>query len=190
MRGAILQSSPLTRPSATLSPLRGARALTAAALLLVSGCATIPRISDPCALLTPAGIRTVQGEEPTQTTASEQKSGELLFHQCFYTLPTFAKSISLGVGVGAREADAPREFWREMFHENKKEEGEEESHTPPRPVPNLGREAYWIPLRIGATLYVLDRNAMLRVSVGGNDSDAVRLEKSVALARDVLARLR
>jgi hypothetical protein len=36
MRGAILQASPLTRPSATLSPLRGARALivTIAAILL------------------------------------------------------------------------------------------------------------------------------------------------------------
>jgi hypothetical protein len=31
---------------------------------------------------------------------------------------------------------------------------------------------------------------MIRVSVGGNDSDPVRLEKSVALARDVMARLR
>jgi len=107
-----------------------------------------------------------------------------VFHQCFYTLPTFAKSVSLGVGVPARE------FWKEMFHEKKEEAEEGESHTPPRPVPNLGAEAYWIPLRIGATLYVLDRNAMLRISVGGNDSDAVRLEKSVALARDVMARLR
>src|SRR5437773_4091374 len=155
-----------------------------ALLLLAAACATAPRIPDPCALLTPAEIRAVQGEEPAQTKASEQKSGELVFHQCFYTLPTFAKSVSLGVGVGARE------FWREMFHENKKEAGEEESRTPPRPVPNLGQEAYWIPLRIGATLYVLDRNAMIRVSVGGNDSDAVRLEKSVALARGVLKRLR
>ena len=122
--------------------------------------------------------------DPRQSKASEQRSGELVFHQCFYTLPTFAKSVSLGVGVGARE------FWREMFHENKKEAGEEESRTPRRPVPNLGQEAYWIPLRIGATLYVLDRNAMIRVSVGGNDSDAVRLEKSAALARGVLKRLR
>jgi hypothetical protein len=166
------------------------RTLITTLCLAAAGCATTPRIPDPCALLTPAEIRAVQGEDPAQTKSSEQKSGELVFHQCFYTLPTFAKSVSLGVGVGAREADAPREFWREMFHENKKEEGEEESHTPPRPVPNLGREAYWIPLRIGATLYVLDRNAMIRISVGGNDSDSVRLEKSVALARDVLARLR
>ena len=159
------------------------RILTALLVLAAAACATIPRVPDPCALLTPAEIRAVQGEDPAQTKASEQRSGELVFHQCFYTLPTFAKSVSLGVGVPARE------FWREMFHENKKEEGEEESHTPPRPVPNLGQEAYWIPLRIGATLYVLDRNAMVRVSVGGNDSDPVRLEKSAALARDVLRRL-
>jgi len=160
------------------------RILTALLFLAATARASIPRIPDPGTLLTPAEIRAVQGEDPAQTKASEQKSGELFFHQCFYTLPTFAKSISLGVGVPARE------FWREMFHENKKEEGEEESRTPSRPVPNLGQEAYWIPLRIGATLYVLDRNAMLRVSVGGNDSDAVRLEKSVALARDVMKRLR
>lgn len=162
----------------------------AIAFLLAAGCASIPRVPDACALLTPAEIRAVQGEEPAQTKSSEQRSGELTFHQCFYTLPAFAKSVSLGVGVGTRDADAPAEFWREMFHENKKEEADEESHTPPRPVPNLGAEAYWIPLRIGATLYVLDRNAMLRVSVGGNDSDPVRLEKSIALAKDVLRRLR
>jgi hypothetical protein len=158
--------------------------------LFAAGCASIPRVPDACALLTAAEIRAVQGEAPAQTKSSEQPSGELVFHQCFYTLPTFAKSVSLGVGVGTREADAPSEFWREMFHEKKEEAEEGESHTPPRPVPGIGREAYWIPLRIGATLYVLDRNVMLRVSVGGNDSDAVRLEKSVALARDVLQRLR
>ena len=167
------------------------RLLAATLCAAAAGCATIPRIPDPCALLTPEEIRTVQGESPSQTKPSQQPSGELIFHQCFYTLPTFAKSVSLGVGVGAHEADAPREFWKEMFHEKKEEPGEEgEPHTPPRPVPNLGREAYWIPLRIGATLYVLTGNAMLRISVGGNDSDAVRLEKSVALARDVMARLR
>ncbi|HEV2718712.1 MAG TPA: hypothetical protein VG323_01740, partial [Thermoanaerobaculia bacterium] len=166
------------------------RFLIAAFLLLLSGCATIPRIPDPCALLTAEEIRAVQGEAPSQTKPSQQPSGELIFHQCFYTLPTFAKSVSLGVGVGAPEADAPREFWKEMFHEKKEEAEEGESHTPPRPVPNLGSEAYWIPLRIGATLYVLDRNAMLRISVGGNDSDAVRLEKSVALAKHVMVRLR
>jgi len=190
MRGAILQASPLTRPSATLSPHAGRGPLLAAVVLLFSACATIPRIPDPCALLTPAEIQAIQGETPSQTKPSQQPSGDLIFHQCFYTLPTFAKSISLGVGTGAREADAPREFWKEMFHEKKEEAEEGESHTPPRPVPNLGAEAYWMPLRIGATLYVLDRNAMLRISVGGNDSDAVRLQKSVALARDVMARLR
>src|SRR5213080_1872570 len=136
------------------------RALTALLLLAAAACASIPRIPDPCALLTPAEIRAVQGEDPAQSKSSEQKSGEVVFHQCFYTLPTFAKSVSLGVGVPARE------FWKEMFHEKKEEATEEgESHTPPRPVPNLGTEAYWIPLRIGATLYVLDRNAILRISV-------------------------
>jgi len=166
-------------PISPMSPMK--RALTAL-LLLTAGCATAP--PNPCALLTPAEIRAVQGEEPSQTKASEQRSGEVVFHQCFYTLPTFAKSVSLGAGAPARE------FWREMFHEKKEEAEEEESHTPPRPIPSLGQEAYWIPLRIGATLYVLDGNTMLRVSVGGNDSDAVRLEKSVALARDALSRLR
>lgn len=160
------------------------RLLAATLCAAAAGCASTPGVTDACALLAPADIRAVQGEEPAQTKPSEQTSGEVTFHQCFYTLPTFAKSVSLGVGTPARE------FWREMFHEGKKEEGEEESHTPPRAVPNLGDEAFWIPLRIGATLYVLDRNAMIRVSVGGNDSDAVRLEKSVALARGVMQRLR
>lgn len=164
-----------------MGPIGRISLISPMAALFLLGCAT--RIADPCALLTPAEIRAVQGEGPAQTKASEQASGEVVFHQCFYTLPTFAKSVSLGVGVPARE------FWQEMFHEKKDAGEEEESKTPPRAIPNLGREAYWIPLRIGATLYVLDGNAMLRISIGGNDSDAVRLEKSVALARDVIRRM-
>ncbi|HEX8069572.1 MAG TPA: hypothetical protein VF546_06455 [Pyrinomonadaceae bacterium] len=72
--------------------------------------------ADACGLLTSAEIKEVQGEEVKDTKASQRSDASLAIAQCFYTTPTFTKSVSLEVTrpvPGGRES--PREFWREHF---------------------------------------------------------------------------
>jgi len=143
-----------------------------------------PISQDACSLLTADDLLQVQGERFVETKPSDQGR----FQQCFYRLPTFAKSVHLGIAGNARE------YWERTFREaaegkKLKEEGEgEEERGRPRAIPGVGDEALWSALPIGATLYVLQRDTMLRVAIGGNESDAVRLAKATALAKRALAR--
>ena len=151
--------------------------------------------ADACALLTAADIRRVQGQEPKEMKASERRSGELTLQQCFYALPDFSRSVSLEVTRGARA----RELWKERFRAReereddederaKKGDREEEEDRPER-VRGVGEEAFWSGgLRLGG-LYVLGKNAILRLSVGGNEPKAKKLRRLVALARSALRRL-
>lgn len=154
---------------------------------------TKPKL-DACALLTGTEIQSVQGESIKESKLSGQISGGLAISQCFFTLPTFNNSISLivahkGEGAGARE---PKEFWRTTFHAEKKDEkarkkAEEES-DPPKKIPGLGDEAFWMGNRIAGALYVLKGDAYVRVSVGG-PSDKASQTRARMLAQKALARL-
>jgi hypothetical protein len=148
--------------------------------------------ADACALLSAADIRRVQGQEPKETKASERRVGELTLQQCFYALPDFSRSISLEVTRGARA----RDLWKARFRErevdqderDKKRDREEEEDRPER-VRGVGEEAFWSGgLRLGG-LYVLRKNAILRLSVGGNEPKARKLRRLIALARSALRRL-
>ena len=150
---------------------------------------------DPCALLTEAEIEGVQGEKVTDTTRSEPERRLFAVSQCFYTLATFSKSISLEVtrkDPGRTSAPSPRDHWKQIFHASSeraaREPGEEEA-GPVQPVPDVGDEAFWTSSGMGGALYVLKGDAYLRISLGGPDDPEVRLEKSKALARKALARI-
>jgi hypothetical protein len=153
-----------------------------------------PKI-DACALLTSQEIDAVQGEAVKETKLSGQAAGGLNVSQCFFTLPTFTKSVSLlvahkGEGAGARD---PKDFWRDTFHETKarerEEKEEEEESTPPRRIPGIGDEAFWLGSRVGGALYVLKGNAYVRVSIGGPADQATKIAKSKSLAQKALSRL-
>jgi hypothetical protein len=151
--------------------------------------------SDPCALLTPREIESVQGETVSATKSSRPERGRFAVSQCFYTLPTFSRSISLEVirRDAARPAAAsPREHWREIFHldpgKGDGEAGDIESGGP-QPVPGVGDEAFWMSDGVVGALYVLKGDVYLRVSLGGSDDPAERIRKSKILARKALARL-
>ena len=147
-------------------------------------CATTPpQPRDACSLLTTADIEQVQGERPAETKATDRDRS----HQCFYRLPTFAKSISVSVSYGARE------LWEQRIHGERGEEKEEEEakeRPKPRTIRGLGDEAIWSATPVGGTLYVLQGDTMLFIGIGGGDADAVRLEKATALARKALRKLR
>ncbi len=184
--------------------------LCLAAFVLLSGGAAAfaaPEKFDPCSLLTRREIEAVQGDRVVSTKASEPERGRFAVSQCFYSLSTFSKSISLEVtrrSVG--ESESPRAHWKQMFARalEKGGEGEKEGESQekagpekvraaaakPRPVSGLGDEAYWVGSTLGGGLFVLKGDAYLRLSVGGSDSESVKTEKLKKLSRKALPRLR
>jgi hypothetical protein len=89
--------------------------------------APIPR-SATCMLIPDEDFREVQGEAPTDAQGSEHSAEGLSMSQCFYRLPTFAKSVNLevvGGGEGA-QAGALKEYWRKRFHPDAIEAREQE----------------------------------------------------------------
>jgi len=159
--------------------------------------------TDACALLTSSEIESIQKEAVKETKLSGSSQGGFSVSQCFFTLPTFTRSISLQVterGDGSVGRD-PREFWRETFHrqresekerEGKKkgrEEEEERDSAPSLKVTGVGDEAFWVGSRVGGGLYVLKGNSYIRVAVGSAGSPNDQIQRSKELAQKVAARL-
>ena len=166
---------------------------------------------DACALITNAEIEAVQGEPVKETKSSESPSSSFVMSQCFFRTATFAKSISLALATpdsAKPSALTPREYWRKQFHppdqaEKEKdepaagkakapketEEEREKELGKPRPVAGLGEEAYWVGNPITGALYVLKGDAFLRISVGGEKDESVRITKTKTLAQKALKRL-
>jgi hypothetical protein len=97
-----------------------------------------------------------------------------------------------------QKSDSPdardlKEFWKETFHGEKKEEKgreeEEKKAAPPEKIDGLGDEAFWLSNRVGGELYVLKGDSFFRISVGGAGDKATKIDKSKKLAEMVLKRL-
>ena len=83
--------------------------------------------ADSCSLLTSSEIEAVQGEAVRETKSSDRSNGSFAISQCFYSLPTYNKSVSLQVtrsNNAQAKPDEAREFWNHTFHKEEKE-GEE-----------------------------------------------------------------
>jgi hypothetical protein len=138
-----------------------------------------------CSLLTSPEIAAVQRETPAEKRETASKRGELDVAQCFYVLPTFARSVSLEVARGnvaalLARARAPR---------GEKEDGKDAEEHAVLPVRALGDEAFWSgSARLGG-LYVRRGDLLLRLAVGGGESRATKLAKLRRLARIALRRL-
>ncbi|HEX8773052.1 MAG TPA: hypothetical protein VF735_05560 [Pyrinomonadaceae bacterium] len=171
---------------------------------------------DACSLLTGAEVSSVQGDEITSTQAAPGNSTRLAVSQCYYQAKTPSKSVSLEVThrlSGQARALSPREYWEERFesaeHEKERgregkgeaekrkedkpgarDEGEEEEGAPPQKIAGIGDEAFWAGNRVMGALYVLKGNTIVRISIGGVADPGVRLEKTKALARLALKRLK
>ena len=169
---------------------------------------------DACALLTSDDIKAVQGEEVKESKLSQRSDASFAIAQCFYTTPTFTKSISLEVTQAMPGSKtSPRDFWKENFtraaeagardrdrdrdkdkdkNKNKPSGGrgeEEEKGPPPQRIGGVGDEAYWVNSRVNGALYVLKGDRFIRISLGGTDTDAARQKKAKTLAQKALGRL-
>ena len=165
-----------------------------------------PKI-DACQVLTKDEIETVQGDSVEEIKASVPQSNGMLISQCLFRTATFANSVSVTVGApdpGKPTALTPREFWRQQFHplEAQEEKGrgggkalwnsttEREEERKPRLIGGLGDEAYWVDNPIAGALYILRGETYARISIGGVRAESARLEKTKALGRAVVKRLR
>ncbi|MDQ3743995.1 MAG: hypothetical protein M3444_06420 [Acidobacteriota bacterium] len=73
---------------------------------------------------------------------------------------------------------------REGGHTEREREGEEETRA--RRVAGIGDEAYWSGGVEGGALYVLKKDSVISVSVGGTEDEAGKIRKAKALAEKVL----
>lgn len=148
---------------------------------------------DACSLLTSAEIEAVQGEPVTETKRSDNASVDTI-SQCYFLLSTPSNSINVTVvqrGTGPQARD-PKQLWETIFHDEKREEKEEEEgekSAAPERIADLGDEAFWLGNRVGGALMVLKGNAYFKISVGGTGDQAIKIKKSKELAEKVLKRL-
>jgi hypothetical protein len=134
----------------------------------------------------------------------------MLMSQCYYNAREPNMSVSLAlIEHNPQDASAPdaRSYWAESFRqftgdaadEDKSDEQKEkrsgakreekEKRVPPKKVDGIGEEAYWSGNRFGGALYVLAKDAIVRISVGGPDNEETKIEKSKTLAQKALSRL-
>ena len=164
---------------------------------------------DVCGLLSKEEIHGVTGSSITQNLSSGRSDGSLRTSQCVYVANPANRSISLVV-TQADSLDprkrSPRDLWADRFgryrgesKENKEEVDKEDEATrdlnkgleeerearPPRQISGLGEEAFWT----AGSLYVLQKDIFLRLSIGGPEPEADKLEHSKALTKLVLKRL-
>jgi len=95
-------------------------------------------------------------------------------------------------GAKSSSPDAVKNYWEEAFGEKDKSKGgerEEERSAPPQRVAGVGEEAFWIGNNRGGAVYALNRDKLVRVSVGGPDDQKTKIEKSKRFVPDVLQRL-
>ena len=146
---------------------------------------------DACKLIAPSEIEAVQGEAVLDAKSHERKTGGFAIAQCYYTLPSQAKSVSLEVtrpDPGQGTPSGPRDRWKKLFHGDGDQEGEKESGKP-QPVTGVGDEAFWSGNPLVGALYVLKDNSYLRISIGGAEDASVKIRKTKALAQKALKRL-
>jgi hypothetical protein len=163
---------------------------------------------DACALLTKEELQTIQGSAVTDTKSSENADGVFRVSQCYYGAAESDRSVSLSVTQAkAGGKNSPRGYWNETFgryregeKENEPEKKEKEADragstrereekTPPTKIEAIGEEAFWSGNRFGGALYVLKKENMIRISVGGPDNPETKINKSKALAEKALNRV-
>jgi|KBSSwiStaDraftv2_1062776.scaffolds.fasta_scaffold00004_343 hypothetical protein len=147
----------------------------------------------PCALLTDADIRIVQGDAPVQRMPSEEPGERFRLLQCRYRTTEQASSLSIALAVPL-SSDAfrtgPRDYWRQRFHAAPGAQLKplRRRIALPKPVPGLGEEAFWVAGADGS-LYVLKGDVFVRLSVEGAADDGQKADRASALASQVMKRL-
>lgn len=144
---------------------------------------------DPCTLLTSDELKTIQGEALRTAIPSERETSKLIIAQCYYELPATTKSVVVNVTTAKERGTSFKEIWRDTQPVNVG--GGQPAGTAhkgsPEKVSGLGDDAYWV--ETAGALYVLKKEAILRIGIGGADDSQTKLEKLKTLAQKALARI-
>jgi hypothetical protein len=157
-------------------------------MMMVGGANASPpdRELDACGLLSPTEIEAIQGEAPARSKGSQHPEENLVRSQCYWSLATHTRSISLEVTHGTSDAVGQR--WNHFFHGEAAPKAGGKTGAP-RPVQGLGLEAFWAGNAEVGGLYVRTGDVFLRLAVGGGEDDDERIQRTSALARHILSRL-
>jgi hypothetical protein len=161
------------------------------ALLVPVVCAAAEPLPDPCSLLTISDVEQAQGNIYLQATKSVKTSGGVTVSQCYFRLAEETRSVTLEL-TRAASPHATHELWEKQFEakpqsKEKGEEAENEAHGVE--VKGIGEDAIWSGNRVSGALYVLTKDAILRVSLGGIGTQELKVERAKMLARRVLPKL-
>jgi len=156
---------------------------------------------DVCRLLSPATLESVQGSRPIATVPSSHEDATLRSSSCFYSLTPSNQSVNLQVMTAAGTTDI-HQFWKEHFRRDGQVEESEsavgrrgsgsetnERHAPAKPVPGVGEEAFWIYTGRDGAIYALQRDYVVRVSVGGKADESSQRQRATKLALSALSEL-
>lgn len=145
-----------------------------------------------CGLIDESDIESLQGEQMRGAAPSTGTEAGMAFSDCYYTVISAdgSKNLSIHLRVLRDEAEASgggalKGFWEGRFRGAKEKKKAEK----PRPVGGVGEEAFWLGNNVMGALYVLAKDRVVRVSVGGPDAEGAKVEKSRRLAEKAIQRL-
>ena len=152
-------------------------------------------LPDPCKLLTISDVEQAQGNVYLDTAKSVKTSGGVTVSQCYYRLAEASRSVTLEL-TRAASPHKTHELWEKQFESKEKEskekekKGEEgENETRGVEVKGIGEDAIWTGNRVSGALYVLTKDLILRISLGGIGTQELKVERAKMLARRVLPKL-
>jgi hypothetical protein len=157
------------------------------ALLLSFGIAASKTAPNACQVLTPRDVARVQGSKYQRTRLTESSESGVLLSQCLYRLPHVSDSVTVDLIRGQAH-----EFWQKHFSAIDAANALPLKHEPQleqRIVMGVGEKAVWSGIGRRGSLYVLSRDTVIRVSVGGGGSEDERIERARRLADRVVHRL-
>ncbi len=160
-------------------------------LTMVCGNANAKPLPDPCTLLTISDVEQAQGNVYLDATKSVKTSGGVTVSQCYFRLAEASRSVTLEL-TQAGSPHATHELWEKQFEakEKEKDKGEEgENETHGIEVKGIGDDAIWTGNRVSGALYVLTKDTILRISLGGIGTQELKVERAKMLARRVLPKL-
>ena len=182
-----------TQPSASASPTGQANSASEAKPEPGANTGTAVKSAlDACGLIEKSEIEAVQGGKVQGTVPGSRAEVAFVISQCYYTVFSSdgSKNFSVHLEVSQNDPKNPNQnavgdLWREKFQEAKATKEMEK----PKPVPGVGDGAYWVGNDKVGALYVLKKDKLVRISLGGPDEEKAKIEKSKALAEKALNRL-
>lgn len=153
--------------------------------------AVIPTL-DACGLIEKSEIESLQGAKLLRIIPSKRDAAPLAISQCYYSVFSTDGTKDLSVHLEVTENDQKSanqhtvgDLWREKFLGAKGTKKMEK----PKLVSDLGDGAYWAGNNKSGALYVLKNDSLVRISIGGTDDEAMKIQKTKTLAEKVLRRL-